>query len=181
MMTIDSDSLEMTHDIGRRLGARLAPGDVVALIGPLGAGKTALVRGMAEGAGVADPREVHSPTFVIVNEYDSRPPAPSMPLRPAEKPPAPPAPPPPAEAPPGAPLRLYHIDAYRLRNWADLEALGFDEMLAQGATLIEWADRVEPLLPADRLTITIEPIDDTHRRFHCHPGGPRAQALLASL
>lgn len=152
MMTIDSDSLEMTHDIGRRLGARLAPGDVVALIGPLGAGKTALVRGMAEGAGVADPREVHSPTFVIVNEYES-----------------------------GPPLRLYHIDAYRLRNWTDLEALGFDEMLAQGAALIEWADRVEPLLPADRLTITIEPIDDTHRRFHCHPGGPRAQALLASL
>lgn len=167
-MIIESDSLERTHEIGRRLGAGLAAGDVVALIGPLGAGKTALIRGIAEGAGVADPREVNSPTFVIVNEYDARPPARTEPLRRGE-------------GPGGAALRLYHIDTYRLRGWTDLDALGFDEMLAQGAALIEWADRVEPLLPADRLTVKIELLDEHRRRFRWQAGGPRAQALLDAL
>ncbi|HPU31705.1 MAG TPA: tRNA (adenosine(37)-N6)-threonylcarbamoyltransferase complex ATPase subunit type 1 TsaE [Phycisphaerae bacterium] len=167
-MILESNNLEATHDIGRRLGAALIVGDVVALVGPLGAGKTALVRGIAEGAGVPDSREVNSPTFVIVNEYEAPPPGRSE--SPQHGP-----------GPGSAALRLYHIDTYRLRNWTDLDALGFDEMLAQGAALIEWADRVEPLLPEDRLTITLEPIDDTRRRFHCHAGGPRSQALLAAL
>jgi tRNA threonylcarbamoyladenosine biosynthesis protein TsaE len=154
-MIIDSDSLEMTHAIGRRVGAALATGDVVALVGPLGSGKTALVRGIAEGAGVADPREVNSPTFVIVNEYESGPGRP--------------------------PLRLYHIDTYRLRHGGDLDALGFDEMLAAGAVLIEWADRVEDLLPRDRLTITLEAIDDHTRRFDCVANGQRSETLLKTL
>jgi tRNA threonylcarbamoyladenosine biosynthesis protein TsaE len=154
-MILKSDSPEMTHDMGRRLGSVLAAGDVVALVGPLGSGKTALVRGIAEGAGVADPREVNSPTFVIVNEYEG--------------------------CPSGPVLRLYHIDTYRLRNSHDLDALGFDEMLAQGAALIEWADRVEDLLPPDRLTITLEPLDDQRRSLHCVAGGVRGQALLNAL
>ncbi|GMV97405.1 MAG: tRNA (adenosine(37)-N6)-threonylcarbamoyltransferase complex ATPase subunit type 1 TsaE [Phycisphaerae bacterium] len=151
-MILHSDSLEATHALGRRLGATLAAGDVVALVGPLGSGKTATVRGVAEGAGVADPRDVNSPTFVIVNEYDA---AARMP-----------------------PLRLYHIDAYRLRHAGDLEALGFDEMVADGAVLIEWADRVADLLPPDRLTLVLEPVDEHRRRFHGSAGGPRSRALL---
>jgi tRNA threonylcarbamoyladenosine biosynthesis protein TsaE len=150
-MIIESDSLDATHQIGRRLGAALSTGDVVALVGPLGSGKTALVRGIAEGAGVADPRDVNSPTFVIVNEYET----PS--------------------------LRLYHVDTYRLRHSGDLEALGFDEMLAQGVLLIEWADRVEDVLPADRLTLNLEPVDDHRRRFDCTAGGPRSASLLSAL
>ena len=57
--------------VGRRLGAALRSGDVLALVGPLGSGKTTLVKGMAAGAGVVDLRQVNSPTFVIVNEYEA--------------------------------------------------------------------------------------------------------------
>lgn len=67
-----SDSPEQTREIGRAVGAVLQVGDVIALNGPLGAGKTVLVKGIAEGAGVTDSRRVTSPTFVIVNEYDGR-------------------------------------------------------------------------------------------------------------
>ncbi len=158
-MIMESDSLDATHQIGRRLGAVLAVGDVIALVGPLGSGKTTLVRGVAEGAGVADPRDVNSPTFVIANEYEA------------------------LQDPSGsaAPLRLFHIDAYRLRHAGDLEALGFDEMLKWGPVLIEWADRVEDLLPPDRLTIALEAVDDHTRRFYCTAGGPRSEALQGAL
>lgn len=147
--------LSDTRDWGRRLGCRLTPGMVVALIGPLGSGKTTLVKSVAAGAGVADARAVNSPTFVLVNEYEA------------------------ARA--GETLHLYHIDTYRLRGSDDLEALGFEEMCERGAVLIEWADRVLDLLPEDRLSIRLEPIGEYRRRFVCQAGGPRAGDLLASL
>ncbi len=147
--------LSDTQDWGRRLGCRLTPGMVVALIGPLGSGKTTLVKSMAAGAGVADARVVNSPTFVLVNEYEAN------------------------RA--GEALCLYHIDVYRLRGSDDLEALGFEEMCERGAVLIEWADRVLDLLPEDRLSIRLEPIGAYRRRFVCQAGGPRAGDLLAGL
>lgn len=154
-VTIGIDNLEATDRFGRRLGAALRRGHVVALIGPLGSGKTTLVKGIADGAGVGDLRQVNSPTFVIVNEYEA------------------------GRTPPG--LRLYHVDAYRLRGSRDLEAIGFDEMCAAGAVVVEWADKVADALPADRLTINLEPIDENRRRFHCTADGPAAQSLLAAL
>lgn len=69
---LESGSAERTREIGAALGALLRVGDVVALVGPLGAGKTMLVKGVAAGAGVGDTRRVTSPTFVLVNEYDGR-------------------------------------------------------------------------------------------------------------
>src|SRR4029453_11431930 len=86
-MVMETNGIDETLALGRRLGARLRAGEVVALIGPLGAGKTTLTKGIAAGAGVQDTRGVNSPTFVIVNEYAS-----------------------------SSGLRLYHIDAYRLRG-----------------------------------------------------------------
>ena len=154
-LTIHIGNLDETGRVGRRLGALLRPGHVIALIGPLGSGKTALVKSVADGAGVQDLRQVNSPTFVIVNEYDAE------------------------QA--GSPLHIYHIDAYRLRGGGDLDALGFDEMCTLGAVLIEWADRVEHVLPDDRLTILIRPGDGEQRRFDCHAGGPLAGALLRQL
>lgn len=147
---LDVADLEATRRIGRRLGAGLRTGDLVALVGPLGSGKTTLVKAVAAGAGVADPRQVTSPTFVIVNEYQTS-------LSPAPW--------------------LYHVDAYRLAGGGDLESLGFEEMLGQGAVLIEWADRVAEVLPAERLTVAIEPVDENRRRFHCSASGTAGDLL----
>jgi len=73
-----SDEIHQTHDprqtieLGRQLAARLGRGDLVALVGPLGAGKTVLARGLALGLGLEDARLVCSPTFVLVQEYPAR-------------------------------------------------------------------------------------------------------------
>lgn len=69
---LESGDVEETIEIGRRIGDALAPGDVVALVGELGAGKTHLAKGLAWGLGVTDDRIVTSPTFVLVNEYKGR-------------------------------------------------------------------------------------------------------------
>src|SRR5438876_8541699 len=69
--TIEVPDLDATMAFGRRLGALLFPGAVVALVGPLGAGKTHLVRAIAEGLG-GNPNQVTSPTFVLIQEYDAR-------------------------------------------------------------------------------------------------------------
>src|SRR6266478_4915648 len=71
-LTIDIPDLDATMSFGRRLAERLFPGAVIALVGPLGAGKTHLVRAVAEGLGIADSRVVSSPTFVLIQEYDAR-------------------------------------------------------------------------------------------------------------
>ncbi len=69
---LESQNVEDTLAIGRAMGAALAPGDVVGLVGCLGAGKTHLTKGIAVGLSVPDDREVNSPTFVLVNEYEGR-------------------------------------------------------------------------------------------------------------
>src|SRR5437588_10296864 len=71
-VTIELRDLSATEAFGRRLAGLLFPGAVVGLVGPLGAGKTHLVRAVAEGLGIADPGAVSSPTFVLIQEYDAR-------------------------------------------------------------------------------------------------------------
>ncbi|HOW69744.1 MAG TPA: tRNA (adenosine(37)-N6)-threonylcarbamoyltransferase complex ATPase subunit type 1 TsaE [Phycisphaerae bacterium] len=154
-LVLQSDSVAATQAIGRRLGTRLMPGHVIGLIGPLGSGKTTLVKGIAEGAGVANLRQVNSPTFVIVNEYEG--------------------------TGGGAGLAIHHIDTYRLQGSRDLEALGFDEMLAEGAIVLEWADRVADLLPVDLLTIRLEPLSECGRRLVCTASGPESESILRAL
>ena len=67
-----SDSAEQTIEFGRKLGEQLKGGEVLAIIGPLGSGKTHLIKGIAAGAGAEDMTHVNSPTFVLVNEYSGR-------------------------------------------------------------------------------------------------------------
>ena len=69
-MEVLTKSAEETVELGKRIGAFLAPNDIVALVGPLGAGKTTLIQGIAQGLGVKD--YVTSPTFIIINEYEGR-------------------------------------------------------------------------------------------------------------
>src|SRR5262249_11543642 len=124
-----------TTALGRRLAGLLFPGAVVALVGPLGAGKTHFVRAVAEGLGIADSRAVSSPTFVLIQEYRAR-------------------------------LPVYHFDAYRLRTPEEFFDLGAHEYFeGSGVCLVEWADRVEACLPAERLRITLTVTGDTSRRM----------------
>jgi tRNA threonylcarbamoyladenosine biosynthesis protein TsaE len=137
-----------THALGLALGRFLRPGDTVALQGELGAGKTTLVRAIAEGLGI-DPALVSSPTFVIVNEYDN------------------------PRATSGRP-DLIHIDAYRLSGTDDLDALGWDRLMdprpphpGRAAVVIEWPERIAAALPGpDRLArIAIRATGESSRQF----------------
>lgn len=71
-MNILSKSVEQTIELGRDIGSKLKGGEVISLVGPLGSGKTHLVKGIAAGLGAGDAHQVNSPTFVLVNEYSGR-------------------------------------------------------------------------------------------------------------
>ncbi|HMD55491.1 MAG TPA: tRNA (adenosine(37)-N6)-threonylcarbamoyltransferase complex ATPase subunit type 1 TsaE, partial [Phycisphaerae bacterium] len=133
-----SHNIEETLNLGRSIGRMAEPGQCIALDGPLGVGKTQLVRGIAVGAKAADPSIVNSPTYVLLNVYE-----------PAQD----------EEA-----KTVFHLDAYRVRDSAQFAAIGFDELLEQGGVVVlEWASRVPDLLPEDHLQITGEIIDENNR------------------
>ncbi|MHC4132612.1 MAG: tRNA (adenosine(37)-N6)-threonylcarbamoyltransferase complex ATPase subunit type 1 TsaE [Planctomycetota bacterium] len=116
-LNIISNSAQETIDIGRRIGSQMKGGEVVCLVGPLGSGKTHLIKGIAIGSGAEDTgKSVNSPTFVIINEYKGK-------------------------------YDIYHIDCYRLESVAEFEMLGFDDYCyPESVVLIEWADKVEKAL-----------------------------------
>jgi len=120
-----------TAAAGEALGRTLCAGDVVALYGELGSGKTCLVQGLVRGLGVS--RQATSPTFVLVNEYRGR-------------------------------LPVHHVDAYRTGSLTELLDLGLlDLMGGDGVTLLEWADRAEPLLPERTVRVRIDGVGDEPR------------------
>jgi tRNA threonylcarbamoyladenosine biosynthesis protein TsaE len=126
METLQTDSPEETFELGRKFAERLIAGHCVALVGPLGAGKTVLVRGIACGLGVPDKRMVSSPTYVLVQEYAGR-------VRIYH-------------------VDLYRLTA----PGVELDGLGLEEMQADGIVVIEWADRVADALPRPHWRIQIE-------------------------
>lgn len=148
-----SGSEAATIALGEAIGRAAREGDVIALHGELGAGKTQLVRGIAAGMGLS-PRQVSSPTFVISHEY--------LPDDAAQGHDA------------GGGLVLVHIDAYRLTGPDDLGTIGWSGdggELREGAVIvIEWAERVAGALGADVLHLTLEHAD-AGRRITLEPGG----------
>lgn len=143
---------DATREAGRRLGALLRERDVVlGLVGPLGAGKTLFVKGLAEGLGI-DPGQVASPTFVIASEY-----------------------------PLASGRRLVHVDCYRIGSAAELEAAGWLDWLAPGSVLaVEWPDRLPGLLPPEHLLVELaREGGDSQRRLNAIASGPGAEDLLA--
>jgi tRNA threonylcarbamoyladenosine biosynthesis protein TsaE len=135
-----SASEQQTHDVGERLGRWLRQGDVVLLHGDLGAGKTRLAQGIARGLAVDS--VVHSPTFGLVHEYDGR-------------------------SGDGEPVRLYHLDLYRLAGPNELDSFGFDDYLppADGISLIEWPERAVDRLPDRYLLVHLEHAGERQRRL----------------
>jgi tRNA threonylcarbamoyladenosine biosynthesis protein TsaE len=129
-----------TEELGERLATGLAAGDLVVLSGPLGAGKTVLVRGLARGLGVAGP--VTSPTFVIAREH--------RPL------------------PGGAGVPLVHVDAYRLGGAAELDDLDLDTDLAEAVVAVEWGEGVAERLAARHLLVRITRRPDDVRVASVH-------------
>lgn len=120
---------EATEAAGRSLAPHLKPGDIVALSGDLGAGKTSFARGVLAGLGFDD--EAPSPSFAIAIPY----------------------------SPPDVRIPVFHVDLYRLEDGAETEELGLDDALYDSALLIEWPERMgERLWPdALRIALTIEP------------------------
>lgn len=145
-----SRSPEQSRRIGMRLGAILNPGDLVCLQGDLGAGKTTLVQGLAQGWGSLD--AVSSPTFIIVNMY----------RRPDKS-------------------QLFHLDTYRLESASEAEMLDLDEMLATGSLVIEWPERIESVLPKERLWVNLDYIAEEQRSLQFKAQGARYEEIMEEL
>jgi tRNA threonylcarbamoyladenosine biosynthesis protein TsaE len=147
-----SASPAATERLARALGRVLQEGDLVLLSGELGSGKTRFVKGLAAGFGAARARDVVSPTFLRMEQY-------------------------------GAPPRLLrHVDAYRMRSGADLDALGISDLLGPGgATVVEWPERVAGALPPDALRVAFEHRGPRTRRITVTARGPRGRRLLEAL
>jgi len=125
-----------TVRIGKILGQLLNAGDCVALVGELGAGKTCLTQGIAQGLGIPAGYAVTSPTFTLLNEY------------------------------PGRESALYHLDVYRLTGSADLIEMGYEEYLSGGGVMvIEWADKIERQVPEGALHILFSILEENVRKI----------------
>jgi tRNA threonylcarbamoyladenosine biosynthesis protein TsaE len=124
-------SAEETIAFGRKLATQLSPPLIVLLHGDLGAGKTTLVKGIAEGFEAARADDVTSPTFTLIHEYR------------------------------GPRTTLYHIDLYRIDTQRDLETLGLDDLLAPNCILlIEWGEKFPRFERDQNVEITLERLAD---------------------
>ena len=132
----DTHSAEETIAFGRTLAAKLAPPLLILLRGDLGAGKTTLVKGIAEGFGAASADDVTSPTFTLVHEYR------------------------------GPRTTLYHIDLYRVDTDRELETLGLDDLVGPSSILlIEWGEKFQRFVRERDLEIALESVAENERRI----------------
>jgi tRNA threonylcarbamoyladenosine biosynthesis protein TsaE len=133
---VETASAEATVDLGRELALTLRPGDVVAFCGELGSGKTTMIKGICAGLRVRE--TVRSPSFVVAAEYLG------ICL--------------------DRPIRIAHVDLYRLHGVSDLGDIGFSEYVAgDGITLVEWAERAREALPAGAIQVELRVKAETRR------------------
>lgn len=122
-----SHSSEETTDLGHQLAGDLKPGSIVLLRGDLGAGKTTLVKGIAEGFKAAEAEAVTSPTFTLIHEYR------------------------------GPEVTLFHIDLYRIDTQRELDTLALDDLMEPNTILlIEWGEKFERFRKEHDVEIAIE-------------------------
>lgn len=134
--TTKTYSAEETIDFGRRLAAELTPPLLILLRGDLGAGKTTLVKGIAEGFKAASADDVTSPTFTLVHEYR------------------------------GPRAVLYHIDLYRVDTERELVTIGLDDLMAPDSILlIEWGEKFARFLRERNVEVALERIGENERRI----------------
>jgi tRNA threonylcarbamoyladenosine biosynthesis protein TsaE len=120
MHEFTSNSGADTIEVGRKLSRLLVPPQLLILRGDLGTGKTTLVKGIAQALDAADPDEVTSPTFTLLHEYHG--------------------------ARDSQPVKLFHLDVYRLEGERQLETLGLDELLTSDAlVLVEWGEKFKSI------------------------------------
>ena len=121
-----------TVEVGRKLAGLLKPPQFLLLRGELGTGKTTLVKGIAQALDAAEPDEVTSPTFTLIHEFDG--------------------------TRNGKPVKLYHLDVYRLESERQLETLGLDDLLTPDAlVLVEWGDKFKSIKKRATGEIVIAP------------------------
>ena len=150
-VVIQSKSTSETIRLGRSIGSRLRAGDVVALMGELGAGKTQLIKGLATGAGVGKPTYVSSPSFTLINEYPGR--------------------------VPFYHIDLFRLESQKEAEGLGLE----DYLHAGGITAIEWADKIPSLLPEEMLSIHIVYTGKKTRSVEIIGKGKRYEDLVNEL
>ena len=150
--TLDLEQESDAVEFGRRLGTRLRSGDLVLLDGPLGAGKTVVARGVADGMGVRGP--VTSPTFVIARVH-----------RPAG----------------GSGPAMVHADAYRLTSLEEIDDLDLDTDLTDAAVVVEWGEGAVERLAEEYLVVRLRRRADDVREVVVEPHGPRWDAVVDGL
>lgn len=133
-------SVRGTLALGETIAEMLPAPMLVVLRGEVGAGKTTLVKGIAEALGAASEEDVTSPTFTLVHEYAGT-------------------------GPGGRPVRLYHLDLYRLETEEELAALGLEEMADQpdALVLVEWGERFESVVERAGAEIAMEHMEGEER------------------
>jgi len=144
-----SNSAKETEVLGATLAKLLSPSDNIALTGNLGSGKTTFTKGLARGLNIEKPEYVNSPSFVLMKEYKGR-------------------------------ANLYHFDLYRLDSLEDIEYINMREYLdGDGIVVIEWADRMKMLLPAQYLEISIGITAQKKRKFIFIGHGKRYNNIIS--